>query len=155
MKSVKSIKYKLTDFWDRDNVIDWEFDSHPKAKDKFKHRGVTYLLLEVNPKKKTAMARMWKYRLPDTSGQFVHKCPAKKNIESRLGKDDIIKLQDKYTDKQIAEIRNHRVKIRYHGAQLKFRCPFCKTLFYKKKVRLPDPVQVTATMSKRKLKPRS
>ncbi len=151
---MKKYKYQLHDFWDRSLARPWEFDHLVQRGETFEFDGVTYSIVKKNSKKSWAVIRMTRYKIPNTSSQFVHKCPAKKGHSESLSRDDIVMLQEKHGQKRAADIMSERVKIRAVGAQLEFQCPFCKTLFWRASAELPAPVFVDRIMRTKRLKRR-
>lgn len=150
----KTFKYQLHDFWERPLSRPWKFDHQLRRGETFEFDGVTYLVVKKNNEKGWAVVRMVRYKIPNTSSQFVHKCPAKKGHSESLSKDDIVQLQEKHGQKRAADIMNERVKIRAVGAQLEFKCPFCETLFWREHFELPPPVFVDRIMRTRRLRKR-
>ena len=66
-----------------------------------------------------AVVRMVKYRIPDTSTQFIHKCPAKKGAVTKLTREDVVKLKDKVGAKKISKEKQGRVKMKSYRVNIK------------------------------------
>lgn len=147
--------YQLHDYWDRTRKVPWPFDHALKRGEVIENDGVEYVVVKKNSEKRWAVIRMTRYKIPNTSSQFVHKCPAKKDYSESLSQADIIKLQKKHGKEQTADIMNERVKIRAVGAQLTFGCPYCKVTFWRETFDMPPPVMVDPIMGKKQLRKRT
>lgn len=142
-------EYTLFDVFDeeKERPVKREFDEELEPGNEFTIDGVTYRVLTVD--RPVAIVRMFKYKIPNTATQFVHKCPAKKGAFEKLGREDVVKLED--TKKR--NLNTHeRVKMQGH---MKQQCPHCKTIFWKESMEMPEPIQVPKVYGKKKLIPRS
>lgn len=143
LKPGGTIIHKLWDYYDLDRVgrsPELGFSKQLKNADRFEFDGVTYEVTDVmrgGPKHSAVIVKMVRYQIPDTATQFVHKCPAKKDADSSMSRDDIMKIPAK------------RVKMQSHN-RLEIKCPHCKTIFWKKNHGVPDEVQVDKTFKKKK-----
>ena len=146
------MKITFFDVWDVDkiNPVRIEGKKDLKVGDKFHIDDVSYRVLEREGT--TAVVRMFKYRIPDTATQFVHKCPAKKDKMDGLDRDDIVSFEDKYGKKVADKMRSGRVKM--GTLKLKTKCPFCKCIFWKENVAVPETVEVNKVAGRKQLKKR-
>ena len=126
----------IFDYFDQEfkNPKTFEFEKELKAGTTFTQNGVTY---EVVKEIKSAVIRMVKYQIPNTATQFIHKCPAKKRISQTIEKCDVMNLKD-----------IERVKLQ---GQMQSRCPYCKVIFWKESMELPEQIQIPKVLNKVKL----
>ena len=159
--------YTLYDFFDdnTDNGIVRAFKEKLTDGQELKQDGVTYQVDQCdywgpdNPMGKepfgTAVFRMTRYLIPDTSTQFIHKCPAKKKAMEKMDNDDVVKLQEQHgkvgAEKRIKAWKQGRTKMQSYN-RLELRCPLCKCIFYKKNNQVPDSVTVDGVMGKKELR---
>lgn len=140
----------LFDFYDeeRENPVNMHFNRKLKREDTFETNGVQYMVLGVKMRAGVPVTtvRMVKYKIANTATQFVHKCPAKKGALEKMDRDDIIKIEEK-TKKKLSS----RVKMSSHNT-LQIKCPHCKTIFWKERNELPEQVQVSKVMGKKRKK---
>jgi len=154
----KKFTYILYDFFDGDteNPTKMVFDRQLKTDEELKFDGVTYKVIEADffDKHGTAVIRMTRYRIPDTSTQFVHKCPVKKKHMEKLDRDDVIKLEKKFgkkgAAKRVKQWKNGRTKMQSYN-RIETTCPLCECVFYKKHNTIPDEVTVDGVMNKKQL----
>lgn len=151
------IKYTLFDYYDKQkiNPLMWYFDHQLIRGETFEANDVTYRVFRRFRYlgKRAAFVKMVRYKIPDKSTQFVHKCPAHKSKVDSLSHGDIIKLEKKLGGKKVKALQTGRVKMRSYNA-LEFKCEHCKVVFFKKHNTIPDTVQVDKVMKKKGLKKR-
>lgn len=159
----KTYKYVLFEVFDgrTQNEIAWEFDHLLKQYGSFEINDVTYTILEVDFFEDTgvgkAIVQMTRYKISDESTQFVHVCPAKKDIEDKMNRDDMVEFRaevgDEEFDKYVKKWKKQqgRVKMRSYN-NLETTCPHCKVVFWKKYNSLPPAVQVDRVGTKAVLK---
>lgn len=151
------VKYMLFDYYDKEKVnpLAWSFEHIVERNETFEANGVIYKIVKrfKYETKRAAFVRMIKYKIPDESTQFVHKCPAHKSKMDKLSRDDVIKLEKKLGVKKVKALKTGRIKMRSYNA-LEFKCTHCNVIFFKEHNSLPDTVQVNKTMSKKILRKR-
>lgn len=137
------LEYTLFDVFDeeRERPVQKHFNNKLEPGSHFTIDDVTYRVVTLEPQ--VAVVRMLRYKIPNTATQFVHKCPAKKSALEKLGKEDVVKLDDL----KKRNLKTHdRVKMQGH---MKQQCPHCKTIFWKESMAMPDPVEVPKLYKKK------
>lgn len=145
--------YKLIDHFDSEkiNTRELSFSKELVSGDVFEVDDVTYEVGEVISSSLVhqAVIRMTRYKIPSTTTQFVHKCPAKKSMVDALDRDDVVKLEAKVGPEKLSRIKGGRVKMRAYNA-IEQQCPLCKVVFWKEQTLLPDTVAVAKVVGKKK-----
>ena len=134
-------EYTLFDVFDRSqsNPVKRRFKKELQLGDEFTIDDVTYRVVLIE---RHAVVRMFKYKIPNTATQVVHKCPAKKEMLDALSKEDLLKISDPKGKK-----KSNRIKMR-GGAVTQ--CPHCKVTFWKEKEERPEQVEVESLFHKSK-----
>lgn len=129
------MEYTLFDVFDRKkaNPVKRNFKKELEIGDEFVIDEVTYRVLIVE---RHAIIRMIKYKIPNTATQVVHKCPAKKEMLGQLSKEDLLKITDPKTKKNL---KTSRVKLQ---GSIVTQCPHCKVTFWKEKEERPEKVEI-------------
>jgi hypothetical protein len=136
----------LYDYWDKEKAaaVYRDFPKRLKPKQTFEIDGVSYFVCSTrrNPTGSiSAVVRMVRYRISDTATQVVHKCPALRDPQAKLSKEDVVKLD--------AVPAKKRVRTSAYN-QLEHRCPHCGVVFYKSFNRIPETVLIPRVYKKRK-----
>lgn len=142
-------KFTFYDWFDdfTENPVSIKVPNALKAGDTFEQDGVTYKVKDAHvwheEREGAALVRMTRYRIADTSTQFVHKCPAKNRLTTKLTRDDVTRID---SDKGLAK-RKHweRVKLQSHN-RLETKCPDCGVVFWKNAIDLPSEVVIDGVM---------
>ena len=152
-------RYTLIDWFDdvAGNPIELDLDEALELGDEFTVNDVTFSIehieYQINKKGFNALVRMRRYRIPDTQTQFVHKCPAKKGMMSKLSRDDVIKLEKSVGKKQVTSWKNGRMKFSSYNKK-EIVCPDCGTIFWKHNNCIPGTVDIDPIMNKKTLRKR-
>lgn len=136
------MEYTLFDVFDRKklNPVKRSFKRELEIGDEFVIDEVTYRVLIIE---RHAIVRMIKYKIPNTATQVVHKCPAKKEMLSQLSKEDLLKITDPKTKKNL---KTSRVKLQ---GSIVTQCPHCKVTFWKEKEERPEKVEIKSLFHKK------
>jgi len=156
-----SFNYLLHDYFSEgDAPIKRGFKKKLLFGSQFTINDVTYLVehvehYEVDDCDGKALIRMVRYKIPDTSTQFVHKCPVKKDAMEKLDRDDIVKLEQKLGKKRAAKRieawKTGRTKMQSYN-KLEKKCPLCECIFWKENNLVPETVIVDGVMHKQRLR---
>lgn len=132
---------------ERENPVTLKFSGLLRAGETFDVNDVTYRVTKHKTQAgvPTLVVRMIRYKIPDTSTQFIHKCPAKKGAVEKLDREDVVKIEATGTK------LNGRVKMQSYNVKEQA-CPHCKTVFWKDNIALPEEVEVDRVMPKRRKK---
>lgn len=132
---------------ERTNPVTLKFSGLLKVGETFDVSDVTYRVTNRGTQAGVPflIVRMIRYKIPDTSTQFIHKCPAKKGAVEKLDREDVIKIEATGTK------LNGRVKMQSYNTKEQA-CPHCKTVFWKEHIALPEEVEVERVMPKRRKK---
>jgi hypothetical protein len=150
--------YTFVDWFDDDaaNAVTQKLKKKLEVGDIFNINDVTFSVehIEYTDKKKAkALIRMRRYKIGNTQTQFVHKCPAKRDMMGKLSREDVIRMEENVGKKQVDSWKKGRVKLNSYNKK-EIICPECKTVFWKEYDDIPDTVEVTATLNKKVLRKR-
>ncbi len=146
-----SVVHTLFDFFDKSHShpIERTFETPLQEGSEFTIEGVTYKVVGrlnvmfMGPVKfgnvPSLEVRMTRYKVENSSTQFVHKCPAKPDGSSKITDDDMMKFDPK---------KQKRVKLRTYNV-LEQACPHCKVIFWKERNEIPPEVHVDKVMGKK------
>ena len=153
----KKYSYILYEVFDgqTQNEIEWSFYHKLVQDQSFDINDVTYEVLETDffDGGGKAIVQMTRYRIGDEATQFVHVCPAKKDADDKMDRDDVVDLKkqigQKEFDKQVKRWKKQqkRVKLKAYN-RLEITCPFCKVVFWKVNNSLPAPVEINGVRGK-------
>lgn len=122
---------------------------------KFERDGVEYVVKDAHvweeDRRGVALVKMVRYHVPNTTTQFVHRCPARARLTTKMTRQDVTRIDSKVgraIRKPWKLATNDRVKMSGHN-RLEMRCPHCGVVFWKEAIELPDTVEVDGVMKKK------
>ena len=149
--------YTFIDWFDDDaaNAVTQKLKQKLALGDIFNINDVTFSVehIEYIGNKAKALIRMRRYKIGNTQTQFVHKCPAKRDMMGKLSREDVIRMEKNVGKKQVKSWKEGRVKLNSYNKK-EIICPECKTVFWKERDDIPDTVEINTTLNKKALRKR-